>query len=87
METAWGRIPLNGPGGDVDVKSGHSTSPKRVEAEEHFTAAFRSVPTVVITPTEEKGVWITEVTPTYFKWNNNSKNTDVTIHWIAIGIA
>lgn len=86
METAWGRIPVNGPGGDVDVKSGSSTSPKKIEAQVDFSASFGSVPTIVLTPKQNKGVWITEVNIAYFKWNNDSNNVDVTVHWIALGV-
>lgn len=87
METAWGRIPLNGPGGDVDIKSGSSTASKGAEVQVNFAAAFRSAPTVVLTPTSDKGVWVTEVGVSYFKWDNDSKNTDVAVHWIAFGLS
>ena len=71
-------------GGGTEVKSGQATSPKQIEAQVDFASAFLSTPAVTISAMGDKGAWLTEVTTTYFKWNNNSKNTDVTIHWIAV---
>ena len=85
METAWGRIPVNGPGSNVDVKSGSSTSPHRVEREVTFSVAFLSIPTVVITPADDVGTWVTEITVTSFKWNNSAKAGEVAVYWIALG--
>ena len=86
-ETAWGRIPISGPGSSVDVKSGSSTSPYETEGEVTFTVAFGAAPTVVITPTDDVGVWITEITKSSFKWNNSAKAGEVTVHWIAFGVS
>ena len=85
MENAWGRIPLSGAGNNVDIKAGSSTSPFQTEEEVVFTIPFGSTPTVVLTPTDDVGTWITEVTKSSFKWNNSAKNGEVTVHWIALG--
>lgn len=81
--TAKVQAMIDASGGGANVKSGQSTSPKATEAQVNFGTAFASTPRVVLTPTDDKGVWVTEITTTYFKWNNNSKNTDVTVYWIA----
>ena len=85
MESAWGRIPISDPGGNVDVKAGSSTSPYETEEEVTFSVPFGSAPTIVITPTDDVGTWLTEVTASSFKWNNSAKSGEVTVHWIALG--
>ena len=72
--------------GGFEVQSGQSTSPKVVEKQVDFGSAFSAVPKIILTSWSEKLVWITEVTVNYFKWNNNSKNTDVIVDWVAINV-
>ena len=72
--------------GGFEVKGGQSTSPKTVEKQVDFGSAFSAMPRILLTPWSAKLAWITEVTVNYFKWNNDSKNTDVTVDWIGINI-
>ena len=72
----------NNPGGP-NVKSGQSTGVKATEVQVNFGAAFSSIPRVSLTPLSNHVVWVTEVTTSYFKWNNNSKTVDVTVDWVA----
>ena len=72
-----------GGGGGPNVKSGEDTAPKATEKQVNFNTSFGSIPHVELTPHGDVGVWLTEKTTGYFKWNNNSKNVDVTVDWIA----
>ena len=73
-------------GGSQEIQTGQSIAPKDTVVQVDFSPAFSGVPRISISPWSEHFVLITEVTTTYFKWNNNSKNVDVTVDWIAIYI-
>ena len=71
-------------GGSFEVQTGQSTAPKATIVQVDFSPAFSGIPRVNMSPHSEHLVWVTEVTTTYFKWDNDSKNVDVTIDWIAM---
>ncbi len=72
-----------GEGGGMVIKSGVSVGAKGAVVQVDFGTAFSSVPRVVITDWNGVDAWLVEVTATFFKWGNDSKQADVTIHWIA----
>ena len=71
-------------GGSQEIQVGQSTAPKSTITQVDFSPAFSGVPRVSFSPWSEHMVLLTEVTANYFKWDNDSKNVDVTIDWIAI---
>ena len=75
-----------GNGGSSEMHSGRSTAPKATVVQVNFSPEFSAIPRISISPWSQHIVLITEVTTTYFKWNNDSKNVDVTVDWIAINI-
>ena len=75
-----------GNGGGSEMQSGRSTAPKATVVQVNFSPGFSGVPRISISPWSQHIASITEVTTTYFKWNNDSKNVDVTVDWIAIKI-
>ena len=72
--------------GGGEMQSGQSTGAKATIVQVNFSPAFSGIPRVSLTPHSNHSVWITEVTVNYFKWNNNSKNVDVTMDWIAMNL-
>jgi len=76
-----------GGGNGADVKSGQSTGAKAATVQVNFTTAFAGIPRVSLTPWSPHIVNLVEVTTTYFKWTNDSKNVDVTVDWIATDAA
>ncbi len=72
--------------GGGEMQSGQSTGAKATIVQVDFPLAFSGVPRISLTPHSAHLIWLTEVTTTYFKWNNDSKNVDVTIDWIAMNI-
>jgi hypothetical protein len=75
---------IDAGGGSQEIQIGQSTGAKQTIVQVDFSPDFSGVPRVSFSPWSEHLVLITEVTTTYFKWNNDSKNVDVTIDWIAI---
>ena len=71
-------------GGSLDVQTGQSVAPKATVVQVDFSPAFSAVPRMSISPWSAHIASIIEVTTAYFKWNNDSKNVDVTVDWIAI---
>ncbi|MBA7669373.1 hypothetical protein ES703_77503 [subsurface metagenome] len=69
-----------------NIKSGQSIGAKAAIVQVDFGTAFTILPRVILTPHSDNGVWLTEVTVDYFKWDNNSKSNDVTIDWIATAV-
>lgn len=65
---------------------GQSTSPKRIEKQVDFSTSFSTIPKIVLTAHSGDTVYMTEVTTTYFKWNNNAASADVTVDWLAIQV-
>ena len=72
--------------GGFEVQGGQSIAPKATIVQVNFAPEFSAIPRINISPWSEHIVSITEITTTYFKWNNDSKNVDVTVDWIAINI-
>ncbi len=69
---------------EIMLKSGQSTAPAKTETQVDFTTPFTGTPSVVFVAYAENDTpYLLEVTPTYFKWNNASKFTPVTIDWVA----
>ncbi|MBA7592031.1 hypothetical protein ES708_34203 [subsurface metagenome] len=69
---------------EIMLKSGQSTAPAHTETQVDFTTPFTGTPSVVfVAYAENDKPYLIEVTPTYFKWNNASKNTPVTVDWVA----
>ena len=71
-------------GGSLEIQIGQSVAPKATVVQVDFSPDFSGIPRISLTPHSEHVVSITEVTTTYFKWDNDSKNVDVTVDWIAI---
>lgn len=71
---------------EMVIKSGVSVGAKGAVAQVDFGTAFSAVPRVVITDWNGVDAWLVEVTASYFKWENDSKQADVTIHWIATDV-
>ncbi len=72
-----------GGGGGPTIKSGEDTATKATVKQFNFNTPFGTVPRVKLTAHSDHTVWIVEKAVDYFKWNNNSKNVDVTIDWLA----
>lgn len=73
-------------GGSLEVQAGQSVAPKATVVQVDFSPVFSSIPRISISPWSEHLVSITEITTAYFKWDNDSKNVDVTVDWIAINV-
>jgi hypothetical protein len=71
-------------GGSQEIQTGQSIAPKATVVQVDFSPDFSGIPRISISPWSDHLVLITEVTTTYFKWDNDSKNVDVTVDWIAI---
>lgn len=65
------------------TKAGQSIGAKGSVVQVNFGSAFSSVPRVVLTPHSNNPAWITEVSVSYFKWENSSNKDDVTVDWKA----
>lgn len=72
--------------GAKHTEAGQSTGAKAAIVQVDFPEAFDTVPYVVLTPWSEHIVWLVEKTVNYFKWDNNSKNVDVTVDWFAVNL-
>lgn len=73
-------------GGSQEIEVSESIGAKATEVQVNFAGTFTGIPKIALTPHSAHIVWITEITTTYFKWNNDSKNVDVTVDWMAVYI-
>jgi len=71
-------------GGSNEIKTGQSVGAKGATVQVDFAQAFTAVPKVSLTPWSGNIVSLVEVTASYFRWMNDSKQNDVTVDWLAI---
>ena len=73
-------------GGSIEIDSGQAVVPAKADTQVDFGITFTATPRVFLTAWNNDFTWLTEVTTTYFKFDNDKNSGTLTVDWMGINI-